>query len=263
MSQSMHTPLVLAIVSMLGAVLSASKAHASAALDGSYWRVTALSAEVSTLAGDIRFKNGEITGATSCNFFDGTYDADAQGKLELTIGRMTRRGCSGEALDLERQFVEAMGKAARYVRNGESLELISAEGTRVAVLAAMPVIDIEGRRLKIVSYLHEGGLYSIAPDSAAWLRLEAGKLTGATGCAEFSGSYSRMGDRMTVSAAPLPPEAGTSPAACEGQLARQHAAILADLPLVGTFDTNRNLLRLLDGNAERALFWLTPDDSAP
>ncbi len=243
-----------AVVAVLAAAIPA---RAADPLDGTFWRVTGFADGPSKLAGDIRFDAGEVSGATSCNFFGGTYAVDDGGRLTIKLGRMTRRGCLGEAAETERHYLEAIEKTERYVRDGETLRFAASDGTAVAHLALAPTIALTGGRQKIVSYLHDGGLYSVAPDSGPWLKLANGRLEGATGCAPLGGSYIEDGTTIRIML-----EAKVAQGdGCTGSLARQDAAIRAALPLAGTFDTNRNLIRLLQADGATAVLWLTPEEN--
>ena len=134
------------------------------------------------------------------------------------------------------------------------MSLIGASGTKLARLVLRPPVSVEGPRLKITSSLHDGGLYSAAPDRQAWLRLApGGKLEGQTGCTAFTGTWRRETSSLELTLSEQIP--GDAP--CDGPLARQDASILGVLQTVAKDDSERNLIRVLDAEGS-ALLWLTP-----
>lgn len=218
------------------------------------WSITALSGKAARPAGDITFGDGVISGATACNFFRGTYGLSKPDGLTITVGQMTRRGCSGIAADYERQFIEAMGTTRRYAITGEELSLLNQAGSLTAQLTRTPDATLQGPRHKIVSYLKSGGLHSVLSGSGATLQLKDGRIEGRTGCRSFSGRYTLAGKALQV--LELVPAQTLAP--CAADLAEQDEAILAALPAARTFDTNRNLVRLLESTEGNAVLWVTP-----
>ncbi|MDX2287534.1 MAG: META domain-containing protein [Hyphomicrobiaceae bacterium] len=250
----------LAVAMMATALPTLTAAQAADGLDGTFWRVTGFADGPSRLAGDIKFEAGQVSGATSCNFFGGTYTIGPDDRLTIKLGRMTRRGCTGEAAEAERLFIDAMEKTAGFARDSNTLRLSALDKSILAHLTTAPVHALVGTRQKIVSYLHKGGLYSVAPGSEPWLHLRDGRLEGSTGCTPLAGTYVDTGTSLsiTLEAAIAPPADCSEPS-----LARQDTAIRAALPLAGTFDSNRNLIRLLQPDGETAVMWLTPEEANP
>lgn len=223
------------------------------------WTLTKLAGNtLSTPAGDITFDTADsaINGATACNFFRGRYEAE-DGALTLTVAMMTRRGCSGVAADHERGFLEAMAATRATAIDSDRLTLTDAHGHQLAELIRTPDAALEGPRHKIVSYLKDGGLYSVAPDHVATIAFNSGHIEGDTGCRPFTAHFTRNGDALTVT--DVQPAQTLAP--CGEAIRDQDDAILQALPRATTFDTSRNLVRLLENPDGAALLWITPQDA--
>lgn len=221
------------------------------------WMVSKLQDErPSTPAGDITFdaKSQTISGASACNFFQGGFESAGSGDLTLHVGMMTRRGCSGAAAEHERALLDAMTAVRRYRLAGDRLILTRADGSILAELTRAQDVQLEGPQHKIVSYFKDGGLYSADAQTKPALQFKQGTIEGNTGCGHFTARYTRDGDRLVITQlAPAP----TRPP-CGDDIRDQDTAILAALPRVTTFDTNRNLIRLLEQPDGAAMLWITP-----
>lgn len=245
-----------AIFAMLSLVFAArpSAAAEQASPLISRWSVTMLAGKAARPAGDVTFGEGIVSGATACNFFRGTYTLSGPDGLAISVGQMTRRGCSGIAADYERLFIEAMASTRRFAIKGDELSLFDAAGSPAAQLARTPDATLEGPRHKIVSYLKSGGLHSVRSGSGASLQLKDGRIEGSTGCRPFTGRYAIDGKVLKITE--IVPAQTLAP--CAPELADQDEAILAALPTARTFDTNRNLVRLLESAEGNAVLWVTP-----
>lgn len=221
------------------------------------WTVTALAGKnTETPAGDITFQPGEgtISGATACNFFRGGFETE-DAALTLTVGMMTRRACPGPAADHERGFLEAMAATRTFVIDTDRLRLTDTQGTVLAELNRTPDAALEGISHKIVSYLKNGGLYSISAERKATITFKNGQIEGDTGCRPFTASYTRTGDTLEIGV----PKPAQTTAPCAEDLRDQDDAILAVLSKATTFDSSRNLIRLLEKPDGAAVLWITPE----
>ncbi|MCB1504614.1 MAG: META domain-containing protein [Hyphomicrobiaceae bacterium] len=244
----------VAAVALSAIVTNASWAGSSLA---GRWSIVSLNGgKLATPAGDITFETGDrtINGATACNFFRGTFETSGETDLAIHVGTMTRRGCSGPAAESERAFLRAMAEARAFRIDGDRLELTGTDSRSLVELLRSPDAALEGQMQKIVSYYHNGGLYSAGPDTGPSISFNGGRIEGTTGCRGFTAHYKRDGTRLEVSdvvyAEPQAP--------CAEDTQDQDAAIVAALPRITAFDTNRNLIRLLDKPDGAAMFWITP-----
>lgn len=261
-AQVLQTVIVAITLGFMAAAATPAAAGATAnandrsALSGR-WTVKALQKkEIHSPAGDITFDttDGSISGATACNLFRGTFEAPA-GALSIKVGMMTRRACISDAADHERAFLEAMSNTATFRIDSDRLILTATDGTALAELIRTPDAALEGRQHKIVSYLKDGGLYSIRAETEAVITLKEGRIEGSTGCRPFTANYTLSGDALSITG--VTPAQTLAP--CADNVRDQDEGILANLPLATTFDTSRNLIRLLKKADGSAVLWITPE----
>lgn len=85
-------------------------------------------------------QDGQVTGSTGCNNYFSAYEADESGGLgagTISIGSVaaTRMMCDQPEgiMDQESEYLAALESAATYQIEGDTLELLNAEGTRAVV----------------------------------------------------------------------------------------------------------------------------------
>lgn len=225
-------------------------------LEGSRWRVIGLDEKQLGMAGDLHFDGDRADGATSCNFFSAATTFSDPNEVRFKVDRITRKGCSGEALELERRYIEVLGAVRGYELDGDSLKLRDENGRELALLSRKPIFDLEGSDLKIVSYLFDGGLHSVAPGSKPVVRFENGRFSGSTGCSTFEGSYAL--DGTEVSAKVESQSAGAE--ACAANMTKQDKAIVDAFAKVVKLERGRNVIRLLQAEKDWAVLWLALDE---
>lgn len=241
------------------AALFATSCAAAAAPDArlaTFWRVTVLNGQPAVPGGDITFKDGEVSGATACNHYGGTYALGDDGALTITLGRMTQRGCFDVAAERERAMIEAFAATRRYRIDGETLVLLDEAGRQVAAFQRGGEARLEGGRLKITNFLKDEGLHSTVSDSGAVVTFKDGRIEGSTGCRTFAGRYTLTDGKLTVSDVAA---TGAVKQPCPDELTDQDAGILVALPLATSLDVTRNLIRLLEPTKGWAVLWVTPD----
>jgi heat shock protein HslJ len=126
-----------------GSVPAPAAAQPSAgtlALEGPYWRLTALDSTTPTFAANPRephlvfFAGGAVAGADGCNTLRGTYRADDEA---LSIGPVmgTLMACPG--LDgLDRRFLDALGAVRKWKAAANELTLLDGDDQPVATFEA-------------------------------------------------------------------------------------------------------------------------------
>jgi heat shock protein HslJ len=119
-----------------GAILIFEK-EARATLDGNAWSITAyLDGRQgfvdlpSDAALTLTFENGRASGQAGCNSFQTTYEIDAN-TLKFAPIATTRRMCPATLMVQERDLLEAIASANRWVIEGNVLHLWRADGVRV------------------------------------------------------------------------------------------------------------------------------------
>lgn len=220
------------------------------------WQVATLGGAPAEPGGDITFEGEDVSGATACNLFGGSFARSGTDGLTITLGRMTRRGCGGVAAERERALIEAFSATRSYGIDGKTLTLKDAGGIAVATFIEVGNASLEGPRHKIVSFLLDGGLHSVVSGSGAAIAFKDGRITGATGCRAFSGYYRFRDGKLEIDEVTIT-EKTVDP--CPEELKDQDEGIMAALPLARGFDATRNLVRLLEEQGS-AVLWITPDE---
>lgn len=221
-----------------------------------FWRVTTLNGQPAVPGGDITFRDGEISGATACNHYGGSYAEGADGALTVTLGRMTRRACFDVAATRERDLIDAFAATRRYAITGDRLTLLDAAGKEVAAFERGSEATLEGTRQKITSFLKDEGLHSTVSGSGAVVTFKDGRIEGSTGCSSFAGRYTLADGKLAISDLAV---TGAVKSPCPDELTDQDAGIIAALPLATGLDVTRNLIRLLEPTKGWAVLWVTPD----
>jgi heat shock protein HslJ len=87
------------------------------------WRMV----NVEGSAPEIRFSSGaepRVMGTTGCNRFSGTYKLEKGGRLTVGTVAVTRMACAAETMEVERRFLEALGRVNGFrIEDGELLLL--------------------------------------------------------------------------------------------------------------------------------------------
>lgn len=110
----------------------AAPSKAPATLAGSEWRVIEI--DGAKAAGTLRFTQTSIRGKAPCNSFFGAFRENERG-IEIGGINVTRMLCAGR-MELERAFLDSLGRARGYRVDGGTLVLIDADGKAIARLAS-------------------------------------------------------------------------------------------------------------------------------
>jgi heat shock protein HslJ len=126
----------LAAFLLAGAVVAGEAAGAT--LAGSGWTLHSLrgsAVEGGPRVAHLVFTEDRVSGSTGCNRLSGTYQLDDQA---LSFGPIaaTRMACKGEAMALERAFLDMLAAVAGWRESAGHLELLAADGGVLAVFEA-------------------------------------------------------------------------------------------------------------------------------
>ena len=79
-------------------------------------------------------EDGVLTGNAGCNDYSAPYEADDQGNISIGPAITTFKECSEPegVMEQEQQYLAALGTAATYRMEGDTMEMRTAEGARVA-----------------------------------------------------------------------------------------------------------------------------------
>jgi heat shock protein HslJ len=152
-------------------------------------------------------RNGQrFTGSTGCNRMFGSVQIKGQ-TIDFSGIGTTRKMCKLEPGSVsEIGFVNALDKAARYVRNGSTLDIYDRRGRtilRFKRLGKQPPEDppaqtgLEDRKWVLESIKNRR---TVAPIKGAFINFDArkGGAGGDSGCNVFGGEYTASGSKIAI-----------------------------------------------------------------
>lgn len=156
-------------------------------LDGN-WKSTVSNAT-------LHFEQGKLSGNDGCNQFIGSYATHGD---TLTISdKMMSTMMACPAMEQASAFKTALLNAKIYKNNINTLELISNKGETLIELKALSSTPEEG--LYTIKYLNNGKQAAISVKTPITMELSSdGKMSGNTGCNQYTTSYSTKEDQLTI-----------------------------------------------------------------
>ncbi len=221
-------------------------------LDGTSWRLDGDAVAVAgagTVTATLAFGEGaRVTGQDGCNALMGPYKADGSA---LTFGPLagTQKACGAPA-DLVAAKVRAGLAATRtYAVDGDRLLLRDAGGA--TVLTYVSYTPSVSGRWDVVNVLYDDGIHSVVTGTAPTAVFgDDGRISGATGCNDFTGAYVVDGASLTIERV-----AATRRACVDdtGAVQAQESGYLAALESVRSFRQAGDELTLLDDQDRMAV----------
>ena len=146
----------------------------------------------------LRISGNEVSGRAACNHYSGTVDIH-EGRWSTGTMAVTQMACEPpEAMELERIFLEALGRAERHRVDGGVLVLEGAGVELVFDLVASPEAAAVDSAPWVLEGLVTGAAISSAVEGGTLVFDTDGTLRVSTGCRELSGSYALDGERLHV-----------------------------------------------------------------
>lgn len=120
------------VVSMvLGLILSACGANPGADLDGSHWKLAAISGGQvpAGIEVTLNFEGDELGGNAGCNSYGAAYSLKG-GKLEVEDAFSTMMYCEA-AMDVETAYLQSLQSVSGYRVEGDQLVLLDSSGAEL------------------------------------------------------------------------------------------------------------------------------------
>jgi len=233
--------LPLAFALMAGCT-AMSKASDAPSLDGTGWVLSALPGV--ELAGSapatLRFEGGRAAGSDGCNRYTVGYTAK-RGAIEFPQrAASTQMACPPNVMKQAEAFMTALSGASAYRIEGGKLELLSADGTVRATLAAQSQ-TLAGTSWRVTGINNgKGAVASLVAGSTVAMAFSAdGKAAGSAGCNQYTAGYEADRSRLRFSA----PASTRKMCAGEG-LMEQEQLFLKALEAVATMRMEGNRLEM-------------------
>ena len=173
-------------------------------LEGSSWLLSSLvvdGADTAAVAEStlVFAPDAELAGSTGCNRFTGEWQQDGSG-LSITVGATTLVACASDELNVQEQtLLDALGRTEAVRQSGESLELLDEQQEPLAVYQAS-LTDLAGTSWQATGVNNQtGGVESSALTPTVTAEFgEDGRLTGFSGCRDYSAQYEASDGTIAV-----------------------------------------------------------------
>ena len=236
-----------ALLISIGATATVPPAADRPALDGTAWVLTELAGRMplGKSAATLQFAQGSVSGSDGCNRYAGGYTL-RDSALEVSKLASTQMACPDDVMQRARAFIDALTGARSVKVDGPRLELLSADGRTLAILAAQSLI-LEGTGWHAIG-INNGkqAVVSVLRDSRVTLSFgPEGEASGSAGCNGYSVPYTSDGSRLTFGQAAVTRKMCPAP---EGVM-EQEQHFLEALSTVATvrLDGDRLELRTAEG----------------
>jgi heat shock protein HslJ len=186
------------------------------------------------------FADGTVGGSTGCNRFTAPFTVDGD-SLELGTIAATQMACVPPSDTVERAYLAALGKVARWRMDGSSLVLLDGEENELLRYdAASPVGSWEA------TVIQTGfALTSPLPGTKVTATFaDDGTLTGSAGCNTYRTSFTTDEGGIEIA----PPAATKKTCASPAGVMAQEAAYLAVLPTAAHYRVDGGSLALLSAD---------------
>ena len=218
-------------------------------LEGTRWVLAALGDDdnslVSALPGveaTATFENGRVSGKSSCNQYGAAYTLDGH-YLSITGHMMsTMMACPEPIMRQEQQFQAALQTAATYAINDSILTIADAAGEPALIMKAEIPATLIGTNWVARNYNNgKQAVVSILAGSTLTAQFSAdGKITGSSGCNNYTAGYTLDGKRISIG-----PAAGTRKMCAKPEgVMEQESLYLTALPTAASYRIEGDLLEL-------------------
>lgn len=211
---------------ILGCASSNTMTKSSVPLDGSAWVLSSLPGRslVPDVTPTARFEAGQITGTDGCNRYSMPFTAKGS-TIEIgPLGPSTSMACPERTMEQAAIFKKALLDARSFRHGTGMLDLLDSNGEVVATLTAQAE-SLAGTSWNVTN-INNGrqAVVSIVPGSTVTMVFDTeGRVSGTTGCNQFTASYSVDGNNLQFSSAATTRRACADPGVDEQEKAFLHA----------------------------------------
>lgn len=198
--------IVLSILPLLAACSAATTG--ADPLAGSAWNLTTLQGEATLPGSSITLsfdEGGQAGGSAGCNSYGGSYAVSGEA---LSFGALvsTQMACLAPAgvMDQEQAYLQALGQAAGYNLDADSLEILDDAGNVVLVFAPQtvaPDASLDGTDWQLTTFVEGEAASSLLAGSTITARFEDGRVGGSGGCNTYGAAYQAEGGTLSIDVA--------------------------------------------------------------
>lgn len=220
----------------------------SKALEGKAWNATEVAGVPALLPRKgieitAVFAAGKLAGSGSVNRYTASYKTQTGDKISISQPAATLMAGPPDAMVQEQAYFAALPKATKFIVTPEQLTLTDDAGTTLVRYVAVKPTVLEGTEWNATMYNNgRGGLQGLATSSTVTAKFGSdGSLAGSAGVNQYSTTYTKSGDTMSISAKIV-----STQMAGPADLMEQEAAYLAALPKTATYTIDGDELWLRD-----------------
>ncbi len=157
--------------------------------------------EGSEITAEFDSAKGTVTGSAGCNSYFGAYEVDGD---TISFGPLgsTMMACPEPEgiMAQELAFLTALGSAVTYQIEGDKLELVDADSTRLAQFVALPPASLAGTEWTLTAYNNgqEAVVSVLIGTEITGAFGDDGRLTGLAGCNTYGASFEVDGDHIVL-----------------------------------------------------------------
>lgn len=195
-------PILLALLCVMILTACGASNAIDYELSGTRWLLESMQGQA-LLAGTaitLKFKDGEMSGSSGCNFYGAKYNL-TKDRFALSEIAKTEMGCTEPQgiLEQEEQYVSTLTKSTRLRREGETLLMLDEAGKTLLQYRLLPTYetkpeDLVGKTWVLTSApgLAQGEVNQFT------LWFERDRLGGTTACRDYEVSYQTVEDNIQV-----------------------------------------------------------------
>jgi len=188
-------------------------------------------------APSMTFEDGSVSGSAGCNTFRGGFTTTGD-TLEISGPAVTLMACVGPEDAVEREFLDRLGRVARWRMEDDELVLADADGEAQLRLR---VPSPEGT-WDATSFRQPNAVASPLPGTEITATFARdGTLTGSAGCNRYSAGYTTDDGSITIEPPALTRKACSSP---DGVMKQEQQYVEA-LPRAASYTVEGQMLTLL------------------
>lgn len=243
---------LLVLAAALAAVSGCASSQDPALLLGKTWECQQYRPEGGELTEPLsppptaEFSKTRISGFSGVNTYGGTYSTDGD---SISFGPINATLMAGEpqAMQMEVDYLAALGAASRYRVTESSLELFDDRGSVLARFSPARKLSLEGTDWECLSYNNgKEAVVSVLASAPISAKFADGTLSGVSGVNSYSTSYTLYATKITID-----PEIATTLMAGPDDAMEQERLYLAALPTATRVQVKQDTLTLLTADGAR------------
>lgn len=199
--------------------------------------------------------DGTATGSSGCNQYTAGYTTSGT-SIQITPGISTMMACAPAVMDQESLYFSLMSRATTYSVNGDNLLFFDSSGNAILAynraqeipVTLSPQAPVVGTWDLVTYYNGNNAVVSVLSGSnISAVFTTDGKITGASGCSEYSATYSLHDATLGIS------QVKSTKIACEPDIMQQENQYLALLPGVNTYQMSGDQMVLYTALGQKIL----------